>query len=270
MFLVGYSQDTIITSQGDTIECKITRVTHEFIHFTVFDKNGIVLMRSRLPLSGVQYYHQAEEKQEEVPQPAQTTDQFVLQGYPSPHFRLAINTGFTYQFGGYDGFPDSYKEQLQTLWNVGGELHYFLAENLGIGIKYLHSFTDANDDLETTNGMILRIRNERVRFSYVGLSVMNRQNITDDQSFNYFLAGGLLNYRSDLEINSQPNFEKGNTFAVAFGVVYDFRFSELFGVGLGAELLIANLTKLNVNGNARDTDFPVSRIELTAGLRIFN
>ena len=45
IFLLTYyssnAQDVIITNDGDSIDCKITRVTNEFVHFTIFDKSGI-------------------------------------------------------------------------------------------------------------------------------------------------------------------------------------------------------------------------------------
>ena len=42
----SFSQDTIITNEGDTLTCKITRVENDFIHFSVFDKKSGVLFNA--------------------------------------------------------------------------------------------------------------------------------------------------------------------------------------------------------------------------------
>ena len=53
-----------------------------------------------------------------------------------PILRIALNSGFTYQYGGYEGFPSSYTRQIKSLWNWGSEIHFFPSKNFGIGIKF--------------------------------------------------------------------------------------------------------------------------------------
>ena len=63
LIIIGYTataQDLIVTNEGDSIACKITRISDDFIHFSVIDKSGVLLMRSRLPVSKVAYYEQAD------------------------------------------------------------------------------------------------------------------------------------------------------------------------------------------------------------------
>ncbi len=265
-----FSQDLIVTNQGDSIDCKITKVSDSYLHFTVYDGTGIVLMRSRLPLSEISFYHQSEATvEEEVTAPEPTVmDRFVLDEYEPPTFRLSATTGFTYQFGGYNGAPDSYRNQLQTLWNIGGELNYFFSETIGAGAKYTYAFTKANEDFDTPNGVV-ELRDELVKFNFIGASIIYRNLLLDDQTVHFTLSGGLVNYRTDLLLDGEQVFEEGDTFGVAFGVNYDYRLTEFLGVGVGLEFLVAQFPELNFNGTVGRADFNVSRVDLTAGLRFY-
>jgi len=268
-------QDVIVTNDQDTIDCKITRVTDEFIHFSIFDKSGVLLMRSRLPMSQVQSFQQAEVEpvKEPLDQPSEKKENPPLyDDFEPAKFRLSANTGFTYQLGGYEGLPSSYREQLQSLWSFGGELHYFLSDKLGIGAKYNYVFTNANEDFEppfSTAFGFSSIKDEKVQFTYLGLSVLLRDILYDDQTVNYFIAGGIINYRTDLLADGIPYFQEGNTFGFALGVGYDFILLDNFGVGIGLEVNIARLSEYNDNGNIVAADFSLTRIDLTAGIRLF-
>ena len=268
-----YSQDIIVTNQGDSVDCKITKVTDTYVHFTVFDGTGLVLTRSRLPLSEIASYVQSEESEEsENPTNSEIKreDLFVLDSYAVPRFRLSIDGGFTYQFAGYDGFPPSYKNQVQTLWGFGGEIDYFIARSkFGIGLKYYYSFTEANDDLLLIDGTVLEVRDELIQFNFAGASVLLRKISADDQLIHFYLMGGLLFYQTSLTINGDPLRQEGDTFGAGFGVNYDYRLSERVGVGVGLELLIAQLSQITVNGVTQVGEFDVSRINLTVGLRFY-
>ena len=182
---------------------------------------------------------------------------------------MALNGGFTYQFGGYDGAPDAYKEQMQTLWNFDGELHYISAEGLGIGFKYTYTFTRADQDFVTSNGGITTIRDELVTFSYTGVSIMYRRSYYY-QAIQYFLSAGGVGYRTDLLLNGEPFYQQADSFGVVFGISYDFRMAKNIGTGIGAQIMIANISEIDNNGTTLSTDFNISRIEINLGIRLYN
>lgn len=266
------SQDLIVTNEGDSISCKITRISDEFIHFSVFDSNsGVLLMRSRLPRSSVSFFEQRT-KEDELLVSKEDPDLSGLainyEQIDPPSFRLAINGGFTYQFGGYDGAPQSYKDQVQTLWNLESELHYFPIENVGIGAKYNYIFTPAEEDFFTNSG-ILRLRDELIRFQFLAFSVSYRNLLSDEQIIYYSFSAGRVDYRTDLTLNGADVYELGNTLGVSFGLKYDFLLSDNVGVGVGAEVLLAKLEEIERGGGTIPVDFDISRIDLTVGLRFF-
>ncbi|WP_425391245.1 outer membrane beta-barrel protein [Ekhidna sp.] len=271
-FQLAKSQDIIVTVEGDTIECQITRVTDEFIHFSVIDKSGVLLMRTRLPVSQIQHYEQHDvATQEEQPQePLDNSQVVMMEEFDPATFRLGINAGYTYQFGGYEEMPDSYKKQVQSLWNFGGDIHYFITDEVGIGGKYNYIFTEADEDFEPPFSTIFgfnSLRDERITFSYIAVSVLYRNFLYDDQIVNYYVAGGVVKYRTDWKGDGLPYYQEGETFGVTLGVIYDILLSENFGVGIGGEVNIAHLTEFDNNGIVVTSDFSLTRFDFTIGIR---
>ena len=274
----AFSQDTLITNEGDTIACKITRVTDDFIHFSVFDKSGVLLMRSRLPLSSIQSYNQISSAAEATPEIApigDAKDDFVPDLERPPTFRLAINGGFSYQFGGYDHFPRSYTSQVQTLWNIGGDFFYYpfaklyypLAK-LGFGFRYTYTSTGANEDFGTPPN-IVTLRDEKIQFSSYGLSVLYRRELYSDNFLNYFIASEFIHYRTDFLFDGIAYYESGTTTGLTIGCQYDMMLSQRFGLGLGGSVTLATLSEINSNGSIFSTDFSISRVDLSVGLRLY-
>ncbi|MEP1033248.1 hypothetical protein [Ekhidna sp.] len=274
VFHCATAQDIIVTSEGDTIDCKITRITSEFIHFSVIDKSGVLLMRSRLPLSKVTHYEQSDPNDKgnlKTESESREPEVYVDESEPAT-FRLSLNTGYTYQLGGYEGMPDTYKKQVQSLWNFGGEFNYFLSEKIGVGVKYNRIQTKANEDFVppfSTAFGFSSLRDERIRFSYVGLSLLFRNFYYDDQVMNYFISGGMIRYRTDGFGDGIPFYQKGDTFGLVLGVSYDFILVKNFGLGFGAEINFARLSEFDNNGTIVISDFSLTRLDLTIGIRLF-
>ncbi|WP_420318692.1 hypothetical protein [Ekhidna sp.] len=270
-FHFSNAQDLIVTNDGDSIECKITRITSDFIHFSVFDKSGILLMRSRLPVSQIRQYKKSEISSEEnEPQQPSNDDRVVIEEFKPAKIRLSLNSGYTYQFGGYDGLPQAYKSQVQSLWNIGGELHYFIWEDFGIGGKYNRISTKANQDFEppvSTAFGFSSLRDEYIKFNYLAVSLLYRSFLYDDHVMNYFLSGGVISYRTDGKGDGIPFYQEGQTFGLAFGISTDLLLTENFGIGLGGELNIAQMSEFDNNGTVVPASFSLTRIDLTIGVR---
>lgn len=264
-------KDTIVSNEGDTIICKITRVSTEYIHFSVFDEGGMLLMRSRLPLESVRHYEQNTSTVSETPQndntpPAQPTE--ATRPNYLPRFKLSFIGGFTYQYEGYDGFPSSYARQLQTLWQAGAHFTYFPMEKVGFGLQYIYSFTGANADFEAPFPFST-IRDERVRFHQLGATLVLRREIYEDHMTHYFISGDIIYYRTDLEVDGIPTYEYGGTIGLSLGGSYDVKVSQNMAIGLGAFLTLGRITELVYDGNVVNVDFPISRLNISLSLSGF-
>lgn len=277
LILSAKGQDTIITNKGDTIFCKITRLSEQYIHYLIVEQS----LRSRIPRDQVQSFTQAVEeipKKETInavstPIGAQEPEVEEPSFSPLDEFedlniwRFALNGGYTYQFGGYSEHPSDYQKQVRSLFNFGGEAHYFTSSTFGFGLKFnrISTGTSAETLFNVTDVQ------ETISFTYVAFSLINRQaSVYDDNLLYYEVSAGLISYLDDGFINGFPYEEKGRTLGVNFEIGYDFLINSSYAVGANLGVNIAHLNNLTVNGtNIPNADFGLSRVDLTIGVRMF-
>ncbi len=126
-----HSQDLIITSQGDSLNCKITKIETEYIYFNLKYKE---LIRSTfLPLNQVKY-HQYNYYPTSIDPAKKVTGNEIY-----PQFRGAITLGWSYRLAKFeDDLPsvlERYMKKLKSGYNYGFDLSYYFSERLGFGFK---------------------------------------------------------------------------------------------------------------------------------------
>lgn len=264
---IAKSQDQIITTKGDTISCKIVRVSDDYIHYKLSDQSSV---RSRIGRAEVAFFIQLEEPltlEEKIERGEDPTAQPKLDFIDDfKTLRVAINTGYTYQYDGYNdpGYTDVYLDQVRSLWFWGGEIHYFSKENFGLGIKINRIQTDTQvDSLFGYSNL-----KEDIRFHFLALSFLGRQSgIGEKDNFYYGGAVGLVTYRDDGIATGGGFFEQGETVGVSFDLGYDYAIGENLALGITAGVNIARMNSIIINGVRRRADFGISRVDLTFGLR---
>ncbi len=273
---VAQAQDQIITKAGDTLNCKITRISSSYIHFEISDVTGPI--RTRIEREKVQSFYQAEEPQQsqvEIGDPkkeeeANITDRFA--DYIEPNkFRVVFNTGFTYQFGGYENHPSSYARQLRSFVHLGADIQYFLTDGFGFGVKYNRTSTPAEETFNPffSQAFGTNTIEEKVRFHYLGFTLLSRQARGSDQYLIYSISGGKIMYRDDgFKDNNVPFFEHGDSFALELAIGYDYILDTRLAVGVGFALNIGRINEYDTpNGRVTGANFDVSRFDVTVGLR---
>ena len=264
---VTNAQDKIITIENDTIQCKITRVTDSFIHYETDTQ------RSRIPMSEVSTYEKVEIQEEEKQEtPVELEERFPQEDViayklaDSKKFRAGVSGGYTYQYAGYEGYPNSYAKQLRNMWNIGGEAHFFPSDEFGIGIKFNRAATETN---QPTFGQLFDIR-EEISYTYIALSLLVQFNTSSSDKIYLGIAGGQLSYRDEGFISGLPYRESSDTFGLAFDLNYDISLTDQFAIGLSGGVNIATLNELRVNGALiPNTSLGVSRVDLTVGIRYY-
>ena len=258
-------QDLILTLKGDTISCKITRISDQFIHYSISEQSS----RTRIQKEDVLSYFQKKvvtiqpEEQEMVKADSIPN---VNKLEDTSKWRFALNSGHTYQFGGYEGLSTSYLRQVRSLLNLGVEIHYFSSGSVSSGIKFNRISTKTDQKFL---GNLVGIE-EKIRFNYFAFSILNRQSSIYDQNlFYYGISVGLISYKDVGIINGLPHLEDGKTFGVAMEVGYDFTINPDFGVGFNLGVNLARLNNLIINGTNVNSSFSVSRVDFTVGLRLF-
>jgi len=132
-FITAKSQDLIVTAKGDSLNCKITKIKPDFIHFTFKYENEI--RNTLLPPGQIKYYKQNFYSTAEVP-----VDKIKNVDGDYQKVRFGFFGGWSYRTAkvGSD-IPiqfQQYIKELKSGYHVGGDFNYFFSENIGLGLRY--------------------------------------------------------------------------------------------------------------------------------------
>lgn len=270
-----FSQDLIVTNEGDSINCKITKVKTDNIYFTFKHKDEIrstLLSVSSIKTHQIDYFQTSE-----VPK-----DKVV--GYENyKHFRIAINGGYSYQTAKVsESVPSDFKDYIKELksgYHIGGDLTYYFTEPLGIGFKY-YLFKSSNSVyniyLEDTYGnRTYGKMSDDLTISFIGPTFSTR--LLSHNKKNAFLMNlslGYMGYSNDKIIIDKYKIT-GSTMGLSFDIGYDIGLSDNLSLGFQLSFLTGTLFEYDWNdGTTTETiDLEkgeyesLNRIDFSFGLR---
>lgn len=270
-----FSQDLIVTNDGDSINCKITKVKTDNIYFTFKHKDEI--RSTLLSISSIKTHQFDFFQTSEVPK-----DKVV--GYENyQHFRIALNGGYSYQTAKVaESVPSDFKNYISELksgYHFGGDLTYYFTEPLGFGFKYyLFKSSNSLDNiyLEDTDGnRTYGKMSDDLTISFIGPSFSTRL-LSHDKS-NAFLMNlslGYMGYSNDKVLIDNYKMT-GSTMGLSFDIGYDIGLSENLSLGFQISFLSGTLFEYNWNdGSTTETiDLEegeyesLNRIDFSVGLR---
>lgn len=272
---VVLSQDLIVTTSGDSINCKITKVKDENIYFTFKHKDEI--RNTLLPLTNVKNHVNDFFQKSEVPK----DKVFAKQNFE--HFRFAINGGLGYETARIgDGVPSDFKDyarQLKSGYVFGGDLTYYFLEVLGVGVKY-SQFNSSNnlDNIYVDDGQGVRKygrMSDDLSINFIGPTFSTRLfNGDKSKAFIFSLGLGYMGY-SDNKVIVDNYKMTGSTMGISYDVGYDFEVSKKAILGVQLSLISGTLlsykwddgTSVQTIKLQNDEYENLSRIDLTIGLR---
>lgn len=270
-----FSQDLIVTNDGDSINCKITKVKTDNIYFTFKHKDEIrstLLSVSNIKTHQFDYYQTSE-----VPK-----DKVV--GYENyQHFRIAINGGYSYQTAKIaESVPSDFKNYISELksgYHFGGELTYYFTEPLGFGLKYyLFKSSNSLDNiyLEDTDGnRTYGKMSDDLTISFIGPSFSTRLLSHDKKNaFLMNLSLGYMGYSNDKVIIDKYKMT-GSTMGLSFDIGYDIGLSENLSLGFQISYLTGTLFEYDWNDGIKTETIKLekgeyeslNRIDFSVGLR---
>lgn len=187
-----FSQDLIVTTGDDSINCKITNVKAESIYFTFKHKDEIrstLLSISDVKTHRFNYFQTSEVPKEKV---------VMRDNYK--HFRFAINGGYSYQTAKVsENVPSDFKNYIKTLksgYHFGGDLIYYFNEPLGIGVKYyLFKSSNSLDNIyieDTYGNRTYGKMSDDLSISFIGPTFSTR--LINQNKTNTFLSNISLGY----------------------------------------------------------------------------
>jgi outer membrane protein W len=257
------AQDLIVTTDGDSINCKITQMKGDYVYFT-FSRQGEV-RNTLLSKTQVQQYQHNYYAVSEV-QPHQ------IVGF-TPDFsrgRLAFTAGWSTRTARFaDGLSAADKEYLKNLkngLNISLDAGYFFTEMYGIGFKYdlFHSSTTAWGFKET------------VSITYAGPTfAMRVYDRTKSNCLYINYSIGYMGFANKAAAGGQSGTLTGNTVGLVFDIGYDIAISKDWSFGIQLSSLSGVLTEINKTVNAYTEKIKLEkgeyeglqRLKLSVGLR---
>jgi len=270
-----FSQDLIVTNDGDSINCKITKVKTDNIYFTFKHKDEI--RSTLLPVSSIKTHQFDYFQTSEVPK-----DKVV--GYENyQHFRIAINGGYSYQTAKVaESVPSDFKgyiRELKSGYHFGGDLTYYFTEPLGFGFKYyLFKSSNSLDNiyLEDTDGNRTYGRmSDDLTISFIGPTFSTRLLSHDKKNaFLMNLSLGYMGYSNDKVIIDKYKMT-GSTMGLSYDIGYDIGLSENISLGFQISFLTGTLFEYDWNDGTNTETIKLekgeyeslNRIDFSVGLR---
>lgn len=271
-----FSQDLIVTNEGDSLNCKITKLKKDNIYFTFKHKNEI--RNTLLPLSKVKDHKFEFFQQSEVPKGK------VIRYDNYKHFRFAFNTGLSYETAKIsENIPPDFKDYVKDLksgYHFGCDLAYYFSEPLGVGFKYIFFNTKNRLDniyVEYENGdrrigkMI-----DNIKISFIGPTFSTRLlNSNKKNAFLMNLSLGYMEYKNDF-VFIDNYIVTGNTIGLALDLGYDITIFENLLIGFQLSFITGTISKfkwddgINIQTiNLEKGEYEsLNRIDLSIGFRI--
>lgn len=258
------AQDLIVTNEGDSLNCQITKQRDGIVYFK-FLKDGQI-KTTLLPVSKVTSIIQA---------------YYAVSNLPSG--RLRKQAGYEqWRYGMYGGYGyrmakisdqlsgqyRDYMKKLRSGYMLGGDIHYFPSEAIGLGIKYTmnkHKRDEGGDF------------SDNITMHYIAASFLNRYVLANPA--NSFLLGLNLGFQSykdkTLALGIGDMSISGNTAGLGMELGFDHKIARGAALHFGLGFTTATLYKIKVKEGYRSHTVKLekgeyeglSRLELVVGLK---
>ncbi|MBN2613654.1 MAG: hypothetical protein JXB00_19010 [Bacteroidales bacterium] len=272
----AFSQDLIVTREGDSLNCKITKVKTDYIYFTFMHNDEI--RNTLLPLYNVDQYQYNYFVTVQVPPYRLPVRQ------PYPHFRAALSGGWSNRTAKLsDDIPSEFRdyfEELKSGHQFSVDLSYYFSEHLGAGFKYnrywssnkINSVYMTLPDGTIRNGAMSD--NIGIQFAgpFVSTRILNRNK---RNSLNILFAVGYLGYK-DIATLIDDYTITGNTMGVCWDIGYDIGISKNLAIGFQVSLTSGTLTEITATDGINTETIKlekenyenISHVDLSIGLRV--
>lgn len=276
---VAHAQDVIITHQGDTIKCQITKVDSRYIYYRYLQQGSV--QSALLSLSEVTKYSHL------VPGNKSVSNQY-LSNKEYPSFMLSFGGGYSYRLAKIPDNPIPSKEYLQKLkngYNLEGQGGYFFSKKYGLGLRYSYfrskNYLDSVVLIRNDGHTIDTLRGDLgddVRLQNIG-PVFYFRFYNRDESMTWLMGLGIgyTNYLDKARLIGEDFKISGGTISLTISLGADFRIYK--HVSLGATISIdtgtlASITttyggtkqSYNLDDSQREN---LAKVNLTGYLRLW-
>ena len=193
------AQDKIVTTSGDTIECRIVSVSDDYIIYEQFvSDKGIV--GNRLPVEQMSTYTKGENSKDMYRQKKSIP--------PAQRWQIGIQGGTGLTLASAKGIRTDFHKKMKWGNHYGADIHYWLNRWGSLGVKYSGFYTSAGTYLiiDVHDGRTYYCANveKRIYINFAGLSFSTQQYFAyyDKLRLTFASAYGLAHYRDEEEYDN--------------------------------------------------------------------
>jgi len=249
------AQDLVITTNNDTIRCRIIKIDEISVEYQVV-KNGI-RETSTLPRRFVADYYIADRNQDGVP------ENFMLQT-TSPHSRVASSLafGYAYRLGKDVESGDSYYDQvyrrLRNCFFVEIEMKHFFNSSNGIALNINATYSSAseNDIFVPNFGFSSHLKLRQI-VAFIGPAWTTRFE-TDKFLWSGNISLGPIFYVEAMMPNTSWIKANATSFGMSWGFGGEYKVSPKQSLGLKIGYTLGATSNFKIDGQAFKSEEPVS------------
>lgn len=271
-----FSQDLMVTSSGDTLNCKITDIGEEYIRFIFKHQNEV--RHTLIAREDVTFYQQNYYKN----QPDQFLTSNKSHRRAEPLYRLALHGGWSRRTAklpsGMDPMLEDYADELKTGQHLSADLSWFRSEALGFGAGIIHFETNNRlrgitvtwPDGSSTQGEM----SDDIAIDFLGPIVTTRTlNTTRTNGMILQMGIGYLTFKDVGQLVEKLTLT-GNTVGVYMGIGYDLPISKSYFVSFQASMVGGTLSKVEISDGVhsetialpKDEKESLNRVDLSLGI----
>lgn len=271
------AQDLIVTAEGDSLNCLISKIEIDYLYFSFKYKNEV--RNTLIPISQVKTFRKNYFNVPELPQ------QIVLTREMFSTLRFAVNGGFSNRTAklpeNLPGELKQYTKDLVTGNNFGLDFTYFLSKSSGIGLKYSGHFSSNSIDrisVTTPSGTVYGKMSDQIAINFFGPIYTSRYiSPSTNSAFLFSIGAGYLGFKNDAVFIDNFYFN-GSTFGICFDIGWDLKFHKNIAIGFNIAFIGGSLSEIEISDGSnsqtikfdKDNYENIGRIDFTVGFRILN
>jgi len=274
----SYSQDLIVRQNGDSIECKIDKLSNNYIYYFTIEKNKE--KNNSIHTSDVKTYEFGYFTRHPEESKIRYNSQDIREPKDYKWIQIGINGGMgkrTKDIKNTTPYPlDDYYKKLQKGLLLSADVTYFFNRNFGAGLKY--SLLASSNKLENVsytdslgNANTGEIK-DKMRISCISLFFTAKQEFDKNIIYADIGIGQLMYYDDNYYLNNSfPR--KGRAFGFIFDVGYDYLITKDFSIGARVSYQGGILKNLSIDGITsnlhKDHRINLSNLSLSLGLKFY-
>lgn len=233
-----FSQDLLVTHAGDSINCRIQSVKHDFIYYRILMNSEFKTLAMKAgDVKTIQYKYFTSGR-------GYSSD--LSPDEKAEHWKLSFHTGYSHRIAKIgDNVPAALKEYVNKTrpgMHFNAEMLYFMKNNLGFGLQYCYNHTKAKSE-----NYLIGEFSDNISIRFFGpVFSFRAYNHTMKNNVYMSFALGYLGYKDKGTVNSENVLIKGSTAGLKYDAGYDIGIAKNTSLGFQMSYLTGIITEITV------------------------